>query len=610
MKKLFSNKFILLALVGLLSTGCNDILDQDPDKIITDEQVFGDEIMINSVLANFYGRVQWGQSTSDGYGYTILDEAGKSDGGPDNIQNYADDLWRIYDYTLIRNINQFLVGLRSTSALSAEKKLSYEAEARFLRAWTYFNMARGLGGMPIVGDDVFEYSPGKDITALQYARSTESEVYTYIMKEIDEINEHLGDSPTINAARINKWGALMLKARAAVYAGSLANYNNKMASPIKTTGGEVGIPASEAQKFYEAALATAEQVINSGQYQLSLKKPDDLSRNFYEAINIKENNVEVIWARDYKYPGQTVDFTKNNIPASHAEDIDRAYAGPILNLVEDFEYINDRDGVLKNKDNQGNYIFYDTPLAIFQDKDPRLEGSIILPGSIFKGEVVTLQAGLKILQGNTFITKIGEPGKSDDQGVMATSQNGPITSNLQYVNKSGFFFRKFLDETPGASTRGRNSEMWFPRFRFAEAVLIASEAAFELGNQGKAIGYLNQVRSRAGLNALTNMSLNDLVQERRVEFAFEDHRYWDLKRWRLADKIWNGSTQNPDAIQYALFPYKVVAPGNPNHGKWVFDKQPFSNSPNPRFFQMKNYYNFIHQDWINNNPKIVRNPYQ
>ncbi|MDH5826995.1 RagB/SusD family nutrient uptake outer membrane protein [Sphingobacterium faecium] len=609
MKKLFSNKFILLALVGLLSTGCNDILDQDPDKIITDEQVFGDEIMINSVLANFYGRVQWGQSTSDGYGYTILDEAGKSDGGPDNIQNYADDLWRIYDYTLIRNINQFLVGLRSTSALSAEKKLSYEAEARFLRAWTYFNMARGLGGMPIVGDDVFEYSPGKDITALQYARSTESEVYTYIMKEIDEINEHLGDSPTINAARINKWGALMLKARAAVYAGSLANYNNKMASPIKTTGGEVGIPASEAQKFYEAALATAEQVINSGQYQLSLKKPDDLSRNFYEAINIKENNVEVIWARDYKYPGQTVDFTKNNIPASHAEDIDRAYAGPILNLVEDFEYINDRDGVLKNKDNQGNYIFYDTPLAIFQGKDPRLEGSIILPGSLFKGEVVTLQAGQKILQGGAYVTKIGQPGTSDGNGLI-TSTNGPITSNLQYVNKSGFFFRKFLDETPGASTRGRNSEMWFPRFRFAEAVLIASEAAFELGNQGKAIGYLNQVRSRAGLNALTNMSLNDLVQERRVEFAFEDHRYWDLKRWRLADKIWNGSTQNPDAIQYALFPYKVVAPGNPNHGKWVFDKQPFSNSPNPRFFQMKNYYNFIHQDWINNNPKIVRNPYQ
>ncbi|KKX49580.1 hypothetical protein [Sphingobacterium sp. IITKGP-BTPF85] len=158
MKKLFSNKIIWIALIGLLSTGCNNILDQDPDKIISDEQIFSDEIMINSVLANFYGRVHWGQNTADSYSYTILDEAGKSDGGPDNIQNYGDDLWRVYDYTLIRSINQFLAGLRSTNALSMTKKLSYEAEARFLRAWVYFNMARGMGGMPIVGDEVFEYT--------------------------------------------------------------------------------------------------------------------------------------------------------------------------------------------------------------------------------------------------------------------------------------------------------------------------------------------------------------------------------------------------------------------------------------------------------------------
>jgi len=106
------------------------------------------------------------------------------------------------------------------------------------------------------------------------------------------------------------------------------------------------------------------------------------------------------------------------------------------------------------------------------------------------------------------------------------------------------------------------------------------------------------------------VSLTDIVQERRVEFAFENHRYWDLKRWRLADKVWNGVNQNPEAMQYALFPYRVVAPGTPNHGKWVFDKQLFSNSPNPRFFQMRHYYNFIDQSWIDNNPKIVRNPFQ
>ena len=66
----------------------------------------------------------------------------------------------------------------------------------------------------------------------------------------------------------------------------------------------------------------------------------------------------MIWARDYKYPGQTNGFTQINIPASHAEDIDRAYAGPILNLVEDFEYIDNRDGEIKSE-TMKNYIFYD-----------------------------------------------------------------------------------------------------------------------------------------------------------------------------------------------------------------------------------------------------------
>ena len=610
MKKLFNRKLILFTLVCGLFTSCNDLLDQEPDKILNNDQIFGDEIMIKSVLANYYGRVHWGQNTTSSYNYTILDEAGKSDGGPDNINSYGDSLFRVYDYTLIRHINEFLVGLRTTEILSAEKKLSYEAEARFLRAWIYFNMARSMGGMPIVGDDVFSYSPGDDITALQIPRSTEVGIYDYIISEIDEINGYLSVEPTINASRINKWGALMLKARAAIYAGSLANYNNKMTTPIKTDNGEVGIPASEAQRFYEIALNAAEQVIASGKYSIAIKKSDDLSRNFYEAINFKENNAEVIWARDYIYPGQTVGFTRENIPPSHAEDIDRAYAGPILNLVEDFEYINNRDGSLKTKDANDNYVFYDNPLDIFNNKDARLAGTVILPGADFKGNPVVLQAGQKILQNGNWVNNISDLGKVDDDNNLITSANGPVTSNVQYVNKTGFFFRKFLDENAGASTRGKNSAMWFPRFRIAEAYLIASEAALELSNLTKALEHINKVRNRAGLNDLITMTLSDIVQERRVEFAFEDHRYWDLKRWRLAHTVWDGISQNPKAMQYALFPYKVVAPGNPNNGKWVFDKQLFVNSPNARFFQMKNYYNFIDQGWINNNPKIVRNPFQ
>ncbi|WP_080905548.1 RagB/SusD family nutrient uptake outer membrane protein [Parabacteroides sp. Marseille-P3160] len=605
-------KNIVIATLAILATlsSCSDFLDRDPDTILTDDQVFGDAVMIKSVLSNFYGRITWGQHIDDTYLYTILDEASKSDGGPDTRQDFENDRWRVYDYTLLRNLNQFLKGVRETNVLDADTQKEIEGEARFIRAWLYFNMCRGMGGMPIVGDEVFDYAPGMDITALQYARSTEAELYDYIISECEAIKNFLPTDPTINAARATKWAALMLKARAAVYAGSIANYNNKMPTPIRTAGGEVGIPANLANQYYETALSAAEEVINGGKYQLQLTKPDDRGRNFYEALSVKENNKEVIWARDYKYPGQTNGFTQSNIPASHAEDIDRCYAGPILNLVEDFEYINDRNGEIKTTDANGNYIFYDKPEDAFANKDPRLWGTVIYPGAVFKGTPVVLQAGQKYLDNGVWRVRTSEPGEKDGNGLLITSVNGPTTTNNQFVNKSGFFFRKFLDETPSASTRGRRSDMWFPRFRFAEAVMIAAEASFELGQAAKSLTYINQIRERAGIQNLTSVTFEDVVQEYRVEFAFEDHRYWDLKRWRLADKIWNGIQNDPNAQQFALFPYLVNMPGNANDGKWIFDKFPTHMSPYPRYFQMRNYYNFIDQGWINNNPKYVKNPYQ
>src|SRR5690606_34589783 len=360
MKNLNKSIFKVLVLAGGLTcfSSCSDFLEREPDTIMTDDQIFGDEVMIRSVLANYYGRVSWGQHISDDYAYTILDEAGRSDGGPDNIQNYGDALWRVYDYGLIRNINQFLQSLRETTAVDEEDKQAYEGEARFLRAWTYFNMARGMGGMPIVGDEVFEYESGMDITTLQYPRSTEAGIYDYIIEECEAISTLLSDNTNTHAARANKWVALMLKARAAIYAGSLANYNNKMSSPIRTSGGEVGIPADRAAGYYEQALAAAKDVIDNSPYELQLNKPDDLERNFYEALSVKDNNKEVIWAHDRIYPGtgQQTGFTTRNIPGSHAEDIDRAYAGPILNLVEDFEYTDDRNGDIHIRNAQGDYI--------------------------------------------------------------------------------------------------------------------------------------------------------------------------------------------------------------------------------------------------------------
>lgn len=610
MKKIY----IVAALAACLlsTTACSDFLDRDPDKILTNDQVFKDAVMIKSVLANYYGRVTWGQHVADWGAYTVIDEAAYCNGGPDHRSTFEDDRWRVYDYTLVRDINQFLKGLRETTALTDAAKAPLEGEARFLRAWYYFNVCRGLGGMPIVGDEIFDYEAGMDVTTLQRPRATEAEMYDYIISECKAIYDMLPAEKQTNSARANKWAAKMLEARAAVYAASIANYNNKMVTPIQTSGGEVGIPADKAAGYYQIALAAAEDVIKNSPYTLQDRKPDNKGLNFYEAVCVKDNNTEVIWARDYKYPGQTHGFTNNNAPKSHAEDIDNSYLGAVLNLVEEYEFVNTstpgQKSLVQTMEN-GTYKFYDSADAPFKDRDPRLWGTIIYPNAEFKSIPVVLQAGQLVKKGNDWAIEVGDLDSKDANGNLITSLNGPKESNEQYINKTGFYVRKFLDETPSSGTRGRGSEMWIPRFRMSEAYMIAAEASYELNN-GKALEYINAVRERAGVKPLQQVTFDNIVHEYRVEFAFEDHRYWDLKRWRLADKVWNGNNNDAQARHRRLWPYRVVAPGDPNNGKWIFVEDFLFMSPNARYFKMQNYYNFLNLDWINNNPKLVKNPYQ
>jgi len=455
---------------------------------------------------------------------------------------------------------------------------------------------------------------------MQIARSTEAGLYDYIISECSEIATILSKDKNTNSARANKWVAKMLEARAALYAASLAKYNNLMVDPVKTTGGEVGIDASKAQSYYQIALAAAEDVIKNSPYVLQNKRPDDRARNFYEATSVKDGNTEVIWARDYIYPGQTHGFTRLNLPSVAAQDNDCSYLSVLLNLVEEFEPVDTPTPGKGSKFNIGDFnanspVFYNTADEIFQTRDARLGGTVIFPGATFNGEEIVLQAGQLIIKDGKWTTREGSKSEVDPETKeLITSQNGPINNNTErLVNKSGFCIRKFLDETTQAGTIGRGSEMWGVRFRMAEAYLIAAEAAFELrgGADADALRYINAVRERAGVKPLTSITFENIVHERRVEFAFEDHRIWDLKRWRIADKLWTGNQQDETAQRRGLWPYRVYAPSNPNHHKWAFiEKDMQFIYPKALKFELRHYYQELDNGWINNNPKLVRNPFQ
>lgn len=635
-----------LAILGILPVAfisCEkDWLERTPKNIILEEQVWNDPKQILGLLANFYDRLPTDMGLTDP-DHTSIDinqerqaqwrrmadyddamwSGFSNEEGRNNIVNYPFDRWRMWNYSLVRDINLALENIEKYGvSLSDEQKAQFSAELRFLRAYNYFELVKRMGGVPLITTQLI-YDYNGDPSYLQAPRAKEAEVYDFIASEVDDIKENLGNAGS--NTRANKFTALALKSRAMLYAGSLAKYNDEMGGPITTPGGEVGIPAARADEYFEKSLAASAEIINTGSYKLYQSNPD-LGENFYEAVVRKSGNTEVIFAWDFlSSKDKRHWFAYDNIPRSIREDnLSSSNITPSLNLVERYEYLDGTSGELKVRTaDNSDFIYYDQVSDIFANKDARLYGTVIYPGASFKGLTVEMQAGVKIwnASSNSYQTVEGADlgstwgGESypNGDGRLLTAAGGPHRS-IQEVSNTGFYLRKYIDSGSGTSTRGIRSDVWWVRFRLGEIYLNAAEAALELDRDADAAQYLSTLRERAGFGtnsvSASSITMERIRNERRVELAFEDHRVWDLKRWRIAHEVWNGSSNSPDAVVYALYPYRVVRPGDAaRDGKYVFVKMVAPRFRAPRFFQMGNYYSSIDQSVINNNPKIVRNPF-
>ncbi|WP_295128835.1 RagB/SusD family nutrient uptake outer membrane protein [uncultured Chitinophaga sp.] len=606
-----------------------DWLDRKPRNILTDDQVLNDPSQIVGVLANFYSRLPSDQGLDD------IADGGDRISQWRNMANYDDAMWSgqsnedwrnnifgydffgswyLWNYGLIRDINLMIDNITTKSTqLTAGQKTQFLAELRFIRAFNYFQLVKRMGGVPLVTTQLL-YDYSGDASKLQQPRAKEAEVYDFIASEVDAIKEDLGNGGSIT--RATKFTALALKSRAMLYAASIAKYNALNTPQITTPGGEVGIPATRANEYYDKALIASQEIITTSPFRLYRNNTGNLGENFYEAVNKKATNGEVIFVKDYlAAKDKRHFFAYDNIVRSIREDnLGSSSVTPSLNLVESFDYLDGSNGAVKTRTaDNSDYIYYDKIEDIFANKDARLYGTVVYGGAPFKGTVIDMQAGVMVWNGTAYQTTEGNDlaTKYTDGGTLVAAA-GPHRA-IQEVSNTGFYLRKFVDATPQSSTRGVRSDNWWVWFRLGEIYLNASEAAFELGRTGEALGYINELRVRAGFppNSLTTLSIAKIQSERRVELAFEDHRLWDLKRWRIADQVWNGVNDNPNARVYALYPYRVIRPGDAaRNNKFVFVKMVAPRFGAPRNFQLQNYYTFISQDVMNNNPKIVKNPLQ
>lgn len=608
-------------------------LDVPPIGILPVDQSFNDQPTIVSILADLYDRENDQVNTNsdrsdlnDWANFVDFGEAFPSDDNLSSVQNtnWGYGQWSAWDYGYIRDLNLFIERLDSSNAsgiLAAKPR--FNAEARFLRASYYFELVKRMGGVPLILKSM-SYNVGDDVTKLQVPRSKESDIYDFVISEMEAIKNNLPDDATIKD-RATKAAALATEARAALFAGSIAKYG--VSTPgVSLPGGEVGIPQSMANGYYQKALAAAQEIISANKYSLYMKRPDDLSVNFSQLFTDKNGNPETIFIKDYKLKTtKTQSYTLRNQPHYQSEEAgESGRLNPSLNLVESFEKLDNTFAPIPITDGSGNPIVYSTPIQAFAGRDARLAGTVMLPGSNFKYPT-DIWAGLilpngSIFSGNSAGQLLTPPGASAP--VQVVGNDGPLS--LKFVTQTGFYVRKYMDPAPGSGGRGTGSEVPYIRYRFGEVLLNAAEAAFELGQPDVAAGYINQIRRRAGFTVdLTpaQISFDRIVHERRAELSFEGHILWDMKRWRLATTMWDGvpmsqadllsnigTSTKRNTQPYGLWPYKIYNPGNANNGKWIFKIVLPQAVTAARQFRLGNYYSKIDNNIISNNPKIVPNP--
>ena len=635
MKKKFS---ILIFAFFIFSIGCkkdSEYLDIKPTQVLSTELAFSDPAQVLSILANLYTRQYDYSRITDWTTVGDFNEAFYSENGQYNPYHGnntwgfqgPNNFWTTWDYTYIRELNLFMERCATATSLDAPTKALYIAEARFLRARYYLTLTRFFGGVPLILKSL-EYDNSGNTTPLQFPRAKESEMYDFIIKEAEELKAIL-PANSATKARATKGAALAMESRAALSAASIAKYGATTPS-VSLSGGEVGIPVSKANAYYTIALRASQEVISgqAGNYALYKKQPGNLSENFAAIFYDKTQNNEVIWVDDYALKFRRHGFTQVNQPRFGAEEEEGGRINPSLNLVQSFEKLDNTFEPLPTNDSQGNLIYYTKQEDIFAGRDARLAGTVIIPGSSFKSRAVDIWAGVQLADGSVISgSERGAqktlPGKTSPEQVVGF--DGPI-SGIEHSAQTGFYIRKYNDPAIGSGQRGIGSAVWQVRYRYAEILLNAAEAAFELGQAQLAADYMNQVRARAGLIiplTAADMSFDRIVHERRVEFAFEGQYFYDLKRFRIAHKIFDGAALNTvDLLSnlssatkrstqpYGLLPYKFYSPGSPNNGKWIYKVNLSNRVTASDNWQFGNYYSEINVGILTNNPKLVKQPNQ
>ncbi|GGB20675.1 RagB/SusD family nutrient uptake outer membrane protein [Puia dinghuensis] len=499
-------KYLIISALAcgvFLSTSCKkDYLNITPTSKLSNTAILGDSSLFEDYVINRYLGVILQNKEGDGAppGFGRGFEYGMwSSLTDESIYNNDDNTWLIQrgqlapentgiagtiwgrSYRSIREINYALNNINSVQMSSAHRQRLL-GELHFLRGYRYQDLIRNYGGVVLMGNKVTELNSNMQDPSL-FQRASIQDCMKYAVSELDSAAQLLPltlDNTWV-LGRATKGAALALKSRLLLYA----------ASPLYNAGS------------WADAAAAAQAVINMGQYSLDPS---------YASLFLNQNSPEIIFERTYALAAPHTRLEIANGPNSYG-----GWAGntPLQNFVDSYQMSNGKDitDATSGYDSTNPYV----------NRDPRFYSTVLYNGASYRGSTIQTYT----------------PGGKD-------SKDGPSNWN---ATKTGYYLRKFMNDAYPINNpwNAAGLQPWI-YIRYAEVLLNYAEAQNEaVGPDATVYAAINQIRTRAGMPNLTaglsqSQMRTAIWHERQVELAFEEHRFYDVRRWKIA-----GQTENVPA---------------------------------------------------------------
>jgi hypothetical protein len=576
---------LLIVIIGV-SASCEDrnFLDETVTTNLNIDVVFSDSTYTVGFLSEIYRDI--GFDTDPGRFSTLFGSFGGLQGACDEVEYkasstittdvlfargtvnpviIADDAWA-KPYQNIRRVNIFLKNV-DRSPLSDGIRKTYKAEARFLRAWYYFIMLKHYGGIPLIGDRVFE-----SVDKIEAIRNTFEECVDYIVQECDQAARDLVFRPTgRNYGRAGAGACKALKAKVRLFAASKL-YNGSDYAPEGFPKDLLGYPTADHERW-KLAIDAAEEVIRMDVYSLYVDNSEERGRAYYRIF------VAADWAGEGSTNGtifehqEAKSLRKQQLFNPPSRNGNGAGGYPYQQLVDAYPML---DGSAFDRNNPEHVR---NPYA---NRDPRLNNTILHDESRMQ------DGGTENAPVYTYLNEDGSPFNQD-----AVHAGTP----------TGYYICKMLHRQTAANNFAQPTQAR-PLMRYADLLLGWAEAVNEYSGPSPAVyDVLTSIRERAGIlpgdNNLYGLKADmdqaamrqAIRNERRIELAFEGSRFWDVRRWMIVEET---ETQMMTGME-------VRKVGNEKTYTW-FDIR-------PHVFRKAMYFWPIPYKETAKSPELIQNPY-